>query len=259
MGKRMPALFVGHGSPMLALQHDDITRTLADLGKRIRTDFGAPRGILALSAHWFTNRTNVQTDSAPRQIYDMYGFPDELYEVRYPVAGCPALGQAVLAALGSAAHENNEWGIDHGTWTPLVHMFPAADVPVTQVSISRALDARESYAVGQALTGLRDEGYLIVGSGNVVHNLRAVDWGNPDGTKAAHAFDDAIQRLVRARDDEGFFAWERLPQARYAVPTPDHFLPLAYVLGAAEDETAQVFNNVCTLGALSMTGYAFGL
>lgn len=257
--KRMPAVFVGHGSPMLALQHDSVTEGLAQMGERIVDAFGKPRAILAVSAHWFTRGTFVQTTASPRQIYDMYGFPEELYEVKYPVAGCPQLGKRVLELLGNRACDNDDWGIDHGVWTPLVHMFPQADVPIVELSVNKKLDATESFELGRALAPLRDEGYLVLGSGNTVHNLGAVLWDSDRGTPQTDTFDDAVIRAVEARDDATALAYEKLPYARYAVPTPDHYLPLAYILGASQGETPVVFNRVRTLGSIAMTSYAFGL
>jgi 4,5-DOPA dioxygenase extradiol len=257
--KRMPAVFVGHGSPMLALQHDSVTEGLAQMGERIVAEFGKPRAILAVSAHWFTRGTFVQTTATPRQIYDMYGFPEELYEVKYPVAGSPELGKRVQELLCDRVSANDDWGIDHGVWTPLVHMFPQADVPIVEFSVNKNLDAAASYELGRALAPLRDEGYLVLGSGNTVHNLGAVLWDSEQGTPQTDAFDDAVIKAVEARDDATALAYEKLPYARYAVPTPDHYLPLAYILGAAEGETPVVFNRVRTLGSIAMTGFAFGL
>lgn len=259
MTNRMPAAFIGHGSPMLALAHDDVTRQLRRIGEEIVAAHGTPKAILAVSAHWYTNCTSVQTDAHPKQIYDMYGFPEALYEVDYPVAGCPELGQAVLNIPGLRVRENNTWGIDHGVWTPLVHLFPRANIPVVEFSVSRELDAWASYEVGRKLAGLREEGYLLLGSGNVVHNLGAVEWDNPHGSRRADEFDEAVRTAVQARDDEAVLAYEKLPHAAYAVPTPDHYLPLAYLLGAAQGEEPRVFNNVRNLGSISMTSYAFGL
>jgi 4,5-DOPA dioxygenase extradiol len=258
--RRMPAVFVGHGSPMLALNHDELTDGLAAMGARIRRDFGTPRAILAVSAHWYSHGgTRVQTSAKPRQIYDMYGFPQALYDLRYPVAGFPELGRRVLGLPGVSARADDEWGIDHGVWTPLVHMFPDADVPVVELSVDDALAPRQCYEIGRALATLRDEGYLVLGSGNVVHNLFEVQWDNPHGTSAADAFDAAVRARVEARDDEGVIDYAHLPHARYAVPTPDHFLPLLYVLGASAGERPFVFNAVRQQGSVSMTSYAFGL
>ena len=257
--RRMPVVFTGHGSPMLALEHTEVTRTLTDLGERIVRECGTPRAILAVSAHWYAPGTFVQSAAHPRQVYDMYGFPHELYEVEYPVDGSAELTKAVQEALGDRVAINDNWGIDHGTWTVLVHMFPKADIPVVQLSVDQGASARDAYEIGRALEGLRDQGFLIVGSGNTVHNLDMVEWGNEGGTKMAHRFDDAVVEAVKRRDDEAAIAYEKLPDAAYAVPTPDHYLPLLYCLGAAPGEKPCVFNNVCNLGSIAMTGFAFGM
>ena len=255
--KRMPVVFTGHGSPMLALEHTEVTRTLTKLGTRIVEECGTPRAILAVSAHWYAPGTFVESAAHPRQVYDMYGFPHELYEVDYPVDGSAELTKAVQEALGDRVAINDNWGIDHGTWTVLVHMFPKADTPVVQLSVDQGAGARDAYEVGRALEGLRDQGFLIVASGNTVHNLGMVEWDNEDGTKMAHRFNEAVADAVKRRDDETAIAYEKLPDAAYAVPTPDHYLPLLYCLGAAGTDSARVFNNVCNLGSMAMTGYVF--
>lgn len=257
--KRMPVVFVGHGSPMLALEDSAVTRTLTRLGERIDREFGAPRAILAVSAHWYVPGTFVQSDPHPRQVFDMYGFPHELYEVSYPVDGSAALTKAVQNALGSSVSVNDRWGIDHGVWTVLVHLFPKADIPVVELSVDQGASAEDAYRIGAALAGLRDQGFLILCSGNTVHNLGMVEWDNEDGSKATHAFNDAVVEAVERRDDEAAIDYRRLPHAGYAVPTPDHYLPLLYCLGASEGEKPTVFNKVCNLGSIAMTGFAFGL
>lgn len=257
--KRMSVVFTGHGSPMLALEHTEVTRTLAKLGTRIVEECGTPRAILAVSAHWYAPGTFVQSAVHPRQVYDMYGFPHELYEVDYPVDGSAELTKAAQEALGDRVAINDNWGIDHGTWTVLVHMFPKADISVVQLSVDQGASARDAYEIGRALESLRDQGFLIVGSGNTVHNLGMVEWGNEGGTKRAHRFDNAVVDAVKRRDDETAIAYEKLPDAAYAVPTPDHYLPLLYCLGAAPGEKPCVFNNVCNLGSIAMTGFAFGM
>ena len=152
----------------------------------------------------------------------------------------------------------NDWGIDHGAWTVLVHLFPDADIPVVQLSIDGEAEPADLYAMAEKLKPLRDEGVLIVGSGNVVHNLRRVEWDNPGGSKQTEAFNADIIQAVVARDDEAVIHWESNLNADYAVPTPDHFLPLIMCLGAAQDETVKVFNDVCNLGAIAMTGFVLG-
>ncbi len=258
MTKRMPVVFVGHGSPMMALEDTEITRTIHAVGERIARDFGRPKAILAVSAHWFVPGTFVQSAPEPKQVYDMYGFPQELYQVKYSVKGDASLTHRVEELLGSRVSVNDEWGIDHGTWTVLVHMFPEADIPVVQLSVSRGLSPQESYELGRELTALRDEGVLILGSGNVVHNLMRVQWENPNGTVETESFNDYIRDAVLEGDAEKVANFRSHPNARYAVPTPDHFLPLLYIMGAADGDRAEAFNDTCTMGALAMTGFIFG-
>uniref|UniRef100_UPI00402796E6 dioxygenase family protein n=1 Tax=Mitsuokella multacida TaxID=52226 RepID=UPI00402796E6 len=229
--KKMPAIFVGHGSPMIALDHNELTDTYHRLGKRILEEFGKPRAILMVSAHWYTHGTLVQSAAKPRQVYDMYGFPPELYALKYEPTGFAALTREVTDLLGNGVEVDDNWGIDHGTWSILVHIFPEADIPVVQLSVNGDIAACQSYELGQKLASLREKGYLIMGSGNVVHNLRRVEWENEHGN----------------------------PDADYAVPTPDHFLPLLYVLGASQGESPYIFNNIRNLGSMALTGYAFGL
>ncbi|MBR1693716.1 MAG: 4,5-DOPA dioxygenase extradiol [Lachnospiraceae bacterium] len=255
----MPVIFSGHGSPMLALEDTDVTHGLKTLGTKIMEKFGKPKAILAVSAHWYTRGTFVQSMENPKQVYDMYGFPQALYDFKYPVKGDTALADRVLSLLGDRVSVNNDWGIDHGTWTVLCHVFPEADIPVVQLSVDGTLTKDEIYEIGKSLTPLRDEGYLIFASGNVVHNLRRVEWENPNGSPKCTAFNDAITEYVLERNDKAVMEYEAVPNAAYAVPTPEHYLPLIYMLGAAEGEKATVFNNHCELGAIAMTGYAFGL
>jgi 4,5-DOPA dioxygenase extradiol len=255
---RMPVIFSGHGSPMLALEHNDITRTLRETGEQLLASQGKPKAILAVSAHWYQGETLVQSTAHPRQIYDMYGFPEELYEVRYNAEGSPALTEEVKNLLGGAVRVDDSWGIDHGIWTVLVHMFPKADIPVVQLSVNGRLTPAKCADLGRKLAPLREEGYLILGSGNVVHNLRMVDWDNEDGSPACKRFNDYITEAVLAGDTNQVLHYGTHPDASYAVPTPDHFLPLCYCLGAADGDAARAFNNVCSLGAIAMTGYVFG-
>ena len=256
---KMPVIFSGHGSPMLAIEETDVTRGLNRIGTEIVKQFGTPKAILAVSAHWYTKGTFVQSTAAPRQVYDMYGFPEELYAFQYPVKGCPELSERVCALLKEKVSVRDDWGIDHGTWTVLCHMFPEADIPVVQLSVNAELTPGELYDLGKALTPLREEGYLIFASGNVVHNLARVDWDNPNGSAECQGFNYTITKYVMARDDESVMAYDAIRYAKYAVPTPEHFLPLIMMLGASEGEKPLVFNNHCELGAIAMTGYAFGM
>jgi 4,5-DOPA dioxygenase extradiol len=256
--KRMPVIFSGHGSPMIAISDNEITHEMRRVGREVIEKYGKPKAILSISGHWFTDGTYVQSAGEPRQIYDMYGFPKELYDVKYPVTGCAALTKSVQTALGDAVSVNDTWGIDHGTWTVLVHMFPDADIPVVQLSVNKHLSGQQSFELGTKLQGLRDEGYLIFGSGNVVHNLMRVDWNNDGGTDATVRFNDYITDAIISGNSGPVIRYGTHPDAGYTVPTPDHYLPLLYCLGAAGDDHAEVFNKVCDLGSMAMTGFIWG-
>jgi 4,5-DOPA dioxygenase extradiol len=254
---RMPVLFVGHGSPMNAIEDNDWTRQWQALGRQLPR----PSAILAISAHWYTQGTRVMDEPLPRQVYDLYGFPPALYNLKYPAPGAPDLGRITRGLIEShPVVIDNNWGIDHGTWSVLTRMYPEADIPVTQLSIDRQAPADVHFAIGQQIRPLREQGVLILGSGNVVHNLRLVDWGNPGGTAWAERFDAAIETSIRQNDFKAVQNYEQLGDAaRLAVPTPDHFLPLLYVLGATDPQDPMtVFNRSAIYGSLSMTGYLFG-
>lgn len=254
---RTPVIFSGHGSPMIALEHNAITAGMEAVGREVLKKYGKPKAILAISAHWYTHGTYIQSAEIPNQIYDMYGFPQELYQVKYPVHGDLTLTERIQELLGNQVSIDNSWGIDHGTWSVLVHMFPKADIPVVQLSVDSTLTSEEIYEMGTKLASLRDEGYLIFGSGNVVHNLRRVEWDNPDGTPMTHAFNNYIIEAVKTGANDRILHYTEGPDAAYAVPTPDHYLPLIYCLGAAAGDKAELFNNVCNLGSMAMTGFVW--
>lgn len=255
MKKRMPVLFVGHGSPMIALEENRITENFKLSGDYIKENYGQPKAILAISAHWYTNGYFTQDEENPKQIYDMYGFPKELYEVKYEVKGCKDLTERVLSI--EDVEINNQWGIDHGTWTVLKHMFPSADIGIVQLSVNLDASIEEIYEIGKKLEFLRDEGYLIIGSGNIVHNLAAIQWDNSNGTKEADEFDEFIKDAILNKEYDKVINYKEHKHSSYAVPTMDHFLPLIYVLGAANNSNVKVFNNLRNLGSISMTSYIF--
>ena len=257
--KKMPVVFVGHGDPMIALQINKMTETLKKIGKDIIEKHGEPKAILCISAHWYTKDTFIQSTEIPNQVYDMFGFPNELYEVKYPVKGSKELTKDVEKILGNEVKINDDWGIDHGTWTVLVHMFPEAKIPVVQLSVNANLSANKAYKLGEKLAKLREKGYLIVGSGNIVHNLRKIEWDNPKGTQEADKFDRYILENISKREDKKVIKYEEHEYSNYAVPTPDHFMPILYILGASQGEKPYIFNEMRELGSLSMTSYAFGL
>ena len=257
--KKMPAVFVGHGDPMIALKINEMTETLKKVGRDIIEKYGEPKAILCISAHWYTKDTFIQSTEIPNQVYDMFGFPNELYEVKYPVKGSKELTKDVEKILGNEVKINDDWGIDHGTWTVLVHMFPEAKIPVVQLSVNANLSANKAYKLGEKLAKLREKGYLIVGSGNIVHNLRKIEWDNPKGSQEADKFDRYILDNIIKREDEKVIKYEEHEYSNYAVPTPDHFTPILYILGASQGEKPYIFNEMRELGSLSMTSYIFGL
>ena len=255
MKSRMPVLFVGHGSPMNAIEDNEFSRAWTALGKALEK----PKAILSISAHWFTRGTKVNDSPAPTMIYDMYGFPDELYALKYPAPGSPELAYRTRELVGDFVTIDNNWGIDHGTWSVLHRVFPGADIPVVQLSVNAALTPAEHYEIGKKLRSLRDEGVLIFGSGNVVHNLARVDWRMNDGQPWAQEFDQYIHRAVTngRHQDVIDFANDGEP-AQLSVPSIDHFAPLLYVLGASDaNDQVRVINADCTLGSMSMTSYLF--
>ena len=250
--EKMPAVFVGHGDPMIALKRNEMTKTLNKIGKEIIKKHGEPKAILTISAHWFTKDTFIQSAEFPKQIYDMY-------EVKYPVKGSKDLTNEVENILGNDVKINDDWGIDHGAWTIFVHMFPEAKIPVVKLSVNAYLSAEKAYKLGEKLAKLREKGYLIVGSGNIVHNLRKIEWNNPKGSQEADKFDKYILDSISKREDKKVINYQENEYSNYAVPTPDHFMPILYILGANQGEKPYIFNEIRELGSLSMTSYAFGL
>ncbi|RBP66734.1 4,5-DOPA dioxygenase extradiol [Alkalibaculum bacchi] len=253
---KMPVVFIGHGSPMNAIEKNDYTKSWREIGQRIPK----PKAIISFSAHWFTQGTKIMNEEKPRTIYDMYGFPDELYEIIYHSPGSPSLAQVTKNLISKETEYDNSWGIDHGTWSVLVHMYPKMDIPLFQISIDANASPEEHYEIGKALRSLRNEGVLLFGSGNIVHNLRLVDWnmGN-EGFDWAYNFDDFIKENILERNHENILHFENKGNlAKLAVPTPDHFYPLLYILGASsEEDKVTIFNKSGELGSLTMTGYLF--
>ncbi|MBU3689887.1 MAG: 4,5-DOPA dioxygenase extradiol [Acidimicrobiales bacterium mtb01] len=218
-----------------------------------------PRAIVAVSAHWYINATAVTAMEKPRTIHDFYGFPDELFAFEYPCPGSRAIAQEVVDALAPAwvGSDTDSWGIDHGTWSVLTHMFPAADVPVLQLSIDATKSFADHVGIGAGLSRLQDEGILVLGSGNVVHNLGRLAWDRPDdGYDWARSFDDAA-RAIMTGDPSSITNLVSHDAFSLAVPTPDHFIPLLYIAGAAvaSGRSASTLVEGCSMGSLSMTSY----
>ncbi|GAP13308.1 uncharacterized conserved protein [Longilinea arvoryzae] len=247
---RMPALFIGHGSPMNAIEDNEFSRGWAAAAR----DLPRPTAILCISAHWETRGCYATAGEKPRTIHDFGGFPRTLYEVQYPAPGQPELAER-LAKLAPDANiqPSHDWGLDHGTWSVLRRMFPQADIPVVQLSLDRAQDAAFHYRLGRQLDALRDEGVLIVGSGNLVHNLRLMVWEDA-------AFDWAVEFDAQARDwmlagqHQPLIEYEKLGHsAALAINSAEHYLPLLYILGLKRPEDSiAFFNEKLWGGSLSM-------
>lgn len=252
----MPALFVGHGTPMNAIEDNEFSRAWAGAARALPT----PRAILCISAHWETNGTQVTAMERPRIIHDFHGFPGALFQKQYPAPGSPDLARfAQTTACQTPIALDLQWGLDHGAWVVLCRMFPQAHIPVVQLSLDRTKAPAAHYELGRELAGLRKKGVLIVGSGNVVHNLREIIWQDT-ALDWAVAFDAQIAQAIRSRHHDSLVRYEGFGQAaNLAVPTNEHFLPLLYVLAMQDErEEVQFFAEKVTLGSMSMRSLRIG-
>ncbi len=255
---RMPGLFIGHGSPMNTLERNDFTEAWRAIGQKLPK----PRAVVVVSAHWFFGATAVTAMARPRTIHDFYGFPQELFDFDYPAAGAPDVAQEIVEVVKPTwcGLDLDQWGLDHGTWSVLAHLYPEADVPVVQLSINALKPLDYHLDLGRKLGALRDRGIMVVASGNVVHNLGLVQWNRPDAASDwSERFDDAAaEQLAEAPDD--VLRLVEHPDFAAAVPTPDHFIPLLYLAGmaAADGVPLSALVRGYAMGSISMTCYGLG-
>lgn len=258
---RMPVLFLGHGSPMNGIEDNEFVRGFKAQGASLEK----PKAILVVSAHWETQGTLVTAMAHPRTIHDFGGFPQALYEVQYPAPGDPLLAKEITEIVQPAGkvHLDDQWGLDHGSWTVVKHLFPDADVPVIQLSIDYAMTPSQHYELAQQLKNLRNKGVLIIGSGNMVHNLRAVAWdklNTPYGFDWAIEANEKMKAWIKSGNDIELVNFKNQGRAfDLAIPTPEHYLPLIYTLGLKDDkDSIELFNDQPLGGSLTMTSVKFG-
>ena len=258
---KMPVLFLGHGSPMNAIEDNEFSRGWQTAGKSLPR----PTAILCISAHWETRGTLVTSMEKPRTIHDFGGFPKELYDVQYPAAGMPALAKKTRETVKKTTVELDEsWGLDHGAWSVIKHLYPKADVPVVQMSLDATQGPQYHFELAKELAALRKKGVLIVGSGNMVHNLGKMAWGKMN--EPGFAYDWALEadaffkKHILSGDYKPLLQYKSAGQAvNMAIPTPDHFLPLIYVLGLKEEKEAlKLFNDKPVMGSITMTSLKIG-
>ncbi len=255
---RMPAVFIGHGSPSNAMEENAWTAAWRDLAAQMPR----PKSILAISAHWFVRGTAVTAMARPRTIHDFGGFPSELHQVQYPAPGSPELAAEVAELLApERVHlDQDQWGLDHGTWAVLTHMYPKADIPVVQLSLNGLASFEKHYTLAQRLAPLRNRGVLIFASGQIVHNLRLTNFRMRDsGYDWAVRFEEAVYQTM-IKDPASVASLEKHPDYLLASPTPDHFLPLVYLAALAEkDDPARAILRDCSFGSSSLSSYAVGM
>jgi len=254
---KMPVVFVGHGSPMNIIADNSYTRSLHDLGRKLPR----PEAVLVVSAHWQTRKTMITSSQMPPTIYDFYGFPKQLYQTKYGCPGAPEKAALVQNITQQIVRCDEKRGLDHAAWAVLVHMYPEADIPVMELSLDVELSPAEHYGLGKKLAPLRNEGILIMGSGNMVHNLSQVNFEQEAGGEYDWAvqFDRLTEELLINRDHRQLIAYEKLPGARRAIPTNEHYLPMLYSISLQEeDEALRFFCKDIQNGSIAMRSLVIG-
>lgn len=254
--KKMPTLFIGHGSPMYAIEENEFVEKWVELGKTL----AKPKAILSISAHWETQGTQVTIQENPPTIHDFGGFPPKLSQIEYPAPGNPKLANRIIEIITQAhVSPNKSWGFDHGTWCILCKMYPKADIPVIQLSLDYKKTTLEHYQLAKELQSLRNEGVLIIGSGNIIHNLRQVAWDKTDSEEYGHNWaieaQNTINQLIKEHKHTQLINYKSEGKAvQLAIPTPEHFIPLLYILALKDkNSTITFFNDKLVMGSLSMT------
>lgn len=260
-GHLMPVLFIGHGSPMNGIEHNTFSNQWQKLGK----DLPVPKAVLVISAHWLTKGTHITAMEHPKTIHDFGGFPKELFDVQYPAPGNPLLASETKKLISSTdIGLDHDWGLDHGAWSIIKNMYPKANIPVLQLSIDFSKPAQYHYDLAKELKDLRKKGVLIIGSGNLVHNLGMIAWDKFEvpnyGYDWAIEMHELFKKKISANDHQALINYETLSKsAKLAIPTPDHYYPLMYVLGLKQkNEEAHFFNDLLVAGSLNMTSVSFG-
>lgn len=258
---KLPVLFIGHGSPMNGIEDNEFSQTWAKMGKEVTR----PKAVIVVSAHWLTRGTHVTAMEEPKTIHDFGGFPQALFDVEYPAKGSPELAKETAKLITSTdVGLDHDWGLDHGTWTVVRHMYPDADIPVLQLSIDYGKPAEYHYNLAKQLSTLRKKGVLIIGSGNMVHNLRMIDWrklNEPNyGFDWAIEMNDIFKQKIQGGDHKALMEYEKLSKsAKLAIPTPDHYYPLMYILGLQDNkDELNFFNDKLVGGSLNMTSVKIG-
>ncbi len=257
-GSKTPLLFIGHGSPMNGIEDNEFSERWREMGQEIPR----PSAVIVVSAHWFTRGTKITAMPSPRTIHDFGGFPKALFDVQYPAPGSPALAKETAESIHkTSVHLDHDWGLDHGTWSVVRHMYPEANIPVLQLSIDYTQGPRFHYELAAELSALRKKGVLIIGSGNMVHNLGILDWTRPEaGFDWAIEMNETLKKLITEGNHTQLIDYESLGKAaRLSIPTPEHYLPLLYTLGLQEkDEPLRLFNDKTLMGSISMTSLKIG-